>query len=126
MAKKSSYENSNILEPLDFTKIGSSDDPCFGKEYDLTTEECRLCGDSELCCAVFAANLGKTRDKLEKENKYKDLEVLIDKTSVFKYIKSSKKKGLTKKEILVSVRDKFEVTKDESRMLYREYIDKSK
>ena len=126
MAKKVKYEDSGMFEALDFKSIGSKEDPCFGKSYDLTTDECKMCGDSELCCAVFAQALGKTRKKLEDENHFKDLDVLIDKTAISKTIKSSIKKGLSKKEILETLRKKYEITKDESRMLYREYINKNK
>ena len=55
------------LVPIDIDSIGSNGDPCFGKGYDLTTNECKMCGDSELCCIKFAAALGKTRKELEKE-----------------------------------------------------------
>ena len=27
--------------------MGTNGDPCFGIEYDLSTKECKLCGDSE-------------------------------------------------------------------------------
>lgn len=126
MAKKVKYEDTGMFEALDFKSIGSNDDPCFGKSYDLTTEECKMCGDSELCCAVFAQALGKTRKKLEDENHFKDLDVLVDKVAIFKTIKSNIKKGMAKKDILENIRTKYEVTKEESRMLYREYLNLNK
>ena len=30
-------ETGDILEPMDITKLGSGSDPCFGKNYDLST-----------------------------------------------------------------------------------------
>ena len=60
-------EDTPILKAIDINSIGDNGDPCFGKEYDLSTEECRSCGDSELCCIKFAALMGKTRKELEEE-----------------------------------------------------------
>ena len=51
----------DILKPIDINSIGSNGDPCFGKGYDLSTEECKQCGDSELCCLKFANLMVKTR-----------------------------------------------------------------
>ena len=31
-------ETRDILEPMDITKLGSGNDPCFGKHYDLLTK----------------------------------------------------------------------------------------
>lgn len=71
-------ETGDILEPIDITKLGSGSDPCFGKHYDLSTKECKMCGDSELCCIKFTALMGETRKELEAETKFKDLEPLVD------------------------------------------------
>lgn len=71
-------ETGDIFEPIDITKLGSGNDPCFGKNYDLSTKECKMCGDSELCCIKFTALMGKTRKELEAETKFKDLEPLVD------------------------------------------------
>lgn len=123
--KKPRIDNIKPFTVLELDNIGGNGDPCFGKEYDLSTEECRMCGDSELCCIKFSGLLGKTRKELEKENKFKDLEVLVDKTAVKKYYRSLKRKGLSRKDILIRMQEKFELTKDETRSLYREFFNES-
>lgn len=67
-------KNFNLLMPVDITKLGSEDDPCFGKHYKPSCSECSRCGDSELCAiAVQQRNFAK-RNKVESEGKFKDLE----------------------------------------------------
>lgn len=128
MAKKKKTSNSealsksDILKPFDIQKIGTIDDPCWGKAFDLSTKECRICSDSEICAIMMAQNLGKTRKQLEKENNYKDLDVLYDKEAIFKYIKQEQKKGKVKKEIIQGIQSKYETTLQETRSIYREYI----
>ena len=61
------------LVPVDVTQLGGNGDPCFGKGYDLSTKECKLCGDSELCCIKMSQALNVTRKELEAKNHYKDL-----------------------------------------------------
>lgn len=111
---------------LELDKIGSNGDPCFGKAYDLSTEECRMCGDSELCCIKFSGLMGKTRKELEKQNNFKDLEILVDKAAVKKYYRTLKRKGLAKKDILIKLQEKYELTQKEVRALYREFFNESK
>ena len=81
------------LVPIDVTNLGSSQDPCFGKAYDLSTKECKLCGDSELCCIKMSQALNITRKELEAKNHYKDLETLEDINGIKKYIRGLKRKG---------------------------------
>ena len=35
----------DILTPIDLTQLGTNGDVCFGIGYDLSTKECKLCGD---------------------------------------------------------------------------------
>ena len=118
---KKELQQGNILKPLNIDMIGSNDDPCFGKEYDLSTEECKICGDSELCCIKFASLMGKTRKELEENNKYKDLEVNIDIKSLKRDIRIAKRKGDLKKDIIDKIQSKYELTREEARMLYKKY-----
>lgn len=109
------------LVPIDLTGLGSADtDPCFGKGYDLTTKECKLCGDSELCAFKMSQELRITRKELEEKNKYKDLDVLEDVDGIKKYMRNLKRKGLEKKEIISKSVEKFEVPRDTIRKLYKE------
>lgn len=110
-----------ILKPIDINKIGTNGDPCFGKHYNLSTPECKICGDSELCCITFAQLVGKSRKELEEDNKYKDLDTLMDKAAIKKYYRGLKRKDLGKKEILDKMQTKYELTREEARHLYKEF-----
>ena len=121
--KKSSLPDlskQDILVPVDLEAIGTNNDPCFGKAYDLTTKECKICGDSELCCIKFAALMGKTRKELESENAYKDLETLVDVQAVKKTIRNCKRNGEDKKIILEKVERKYEISHQQARAIYKE------
>lgn len=109
------------FKPITVADLGSDRDPCFGKLYDLTTKECKMCGDSEICCAIFAQTMGKTRDKLNKEEKYKDLDTLVDIKAAKKYIRKLIREDKSKKEILDALQSKFELPREDVKLLYREY-----
>ena len=115
-----------ILKAIGINSIGDSDDPCFGKEYDLSTEECRSCGDSELCCIKFAALMGKTRKELEEENHYKDIEEFVDKVAAKKTFRALKRKGDDKKTILDKLQAKYSISREQARLLYKEFSNKTK
>lgn len=116
----------DILKPLSISDIGTNGDPCFGKSYDLSTKECKLCGDSELCAIVFAQNLNKTRDDIEKENHFKDMDVLYDLEAIKKFIRTKKRSGMVKKEILDAVQQKFEISREDAREIYKSIKPKTK
>ena len=107
------------LQPIDVTKLGSNGDPCFGKAYDLSTKECKLCGDSELCCLKMSQSLNITRKELEAKNHYKDLDNLEDVNGIKKYIRGLKRNGSTRKEIVEKASIKFEVPKKDIRLIYK-------
>lgn len=109
------------LEVIDVTQLGSVDtDPCFGKGYDLSTKECKLCGDSELCALKMAQVLKITRKELEEKNHYKDLDTLEDVEGIKKYMRSLKRKGLDRKEIVSRCNTKFEVPKKDLRTIFKQ------
>lgn len=114
-------EGQSILKPLSIEAIGSNGDPCFGIAYDLTTEECKMCGDSELCCVKFAAKMGTTRKEIESESQFKDLESLIDTKALKKTIRALKRKGEDRKTILDKLQAKYQLTKEEAKVLYKKY-----
>ena len=70
MAKKKQtlpdIKNQDPLEPINIAELGSNSDPCFGIGYDLSTKECKLCGDSELCAFKMSQNMNITRKLLPK------------------------------------------------------------
>ena len=109
----------NTLVPIDVTTLGTNGDPCFGIAYDLSTKECKLCGDSELCCIKMSQNLHITRKELEEKNHYKDLESLEDVKGIKKYIRGLKRKGKTRREIVEKTSVKFEVPKKDIRLIYK-------
>lgn len=124
--KKKKRVNLDPLVPVSLDMIGSDNDPCFGKGYDLSTDECKQCGDSELCAIKFAAELGKTRKQLEQENNYKDLESLIDTAAVFKSIRAYKRKDLKMSEILDRLQARYELSREEVKSLYKQWKEKQK
>lgn len=104
MAKKKQtlpdIKNQDPLEPINIAELGSNSDPCFGIGYDLSTKECKLCGDSELCAFKMSQNMNITRKELEQKNQYKDLDVLEDTVGIKKYIRGLIRKGKEKKKLL--------------------------
>lgn len=102
--------------------MGTNGDVCFGIGYDLSTKECKLCGDSELCAFKMSQNLNITRKELEQKNQYKDLDVLEDTVGIKKYIRGLIRKGKDKKEVITKTVEKFEVPRKRIRELYKECI----
>ena len=121
MGKKSKLpvlSKQDPLVPIDVTTLGGSTD-CFGQAYDLSTKECKLCGDSELCCIKMAQALNITRKELENKKHYKDLDMLEDINGIKKYIRGLKRRGKTRKEIVEKASIKFEVPKKDIRTIYK-------
>lgn len=112
------------LEPLDLASIGSNGDPCFGKSYDLSQNECRSCGDSEACAFKMSQLMNKTRKQLEEENHYKDLDILEDIASIKKFMRKQIKAGKERKAIIQAACKKFEVPGRDLRKIYKELTKK--
>lgn len=74
--KKEVKKDLDLMKPLQFDKLGSADDPCFGKLHNPTVTECQSCGDAEICAIVFAQRQHKVRGKIESEKSFKDLQNL--------------------------------------------------
>ena len=122
MAKRKnlpSIKNHDPLVPIDVTDLGNEND-CFGQAYDLTTKECKLCGDSELCALKMSQNLNITRKQLNEKNHFKDLDILEDIPAIKKYMRSLKRKGETRKSIISKASSKFEVPTKDLRKIYRD------
>lgn len=130
MAKKKQtlpdIKNQDPLEPINIAELGSNGDPCFGIGYDLSTKECKLCGDSELCAFKMSQNMNITRKELEQKNQYKDLDVLEDTVGIKKYIRGLIRKGKERKEVITKTVEKFEVPRKRIRELYKECNEKDK
>ena len=114
MAKKKQklpdLSKQDILTPIDLSTMGTNGDPCFGIGYDLSTKECKLCGDSELCAFKMSQNLNITRKELEQT------------VGIKKYMRVLILKGKDKKEVISKTVEKFEVPRKRIRELYKECI----
>jgi len=82
----------DLLKPVSIDQLGTANDPCFGKFYDLSTPECKRCGDCEVCAIAMGQKTMMKRLEIEKTQKFKDVEELD--------IKSKQ----TKKEILIELK----------------------
>ena len=107
------------LVPIDVTNLGNGDD-CFGQAYDLSTKECKLRGDSELCALKMSQNLNITREELNEKNHYKDLDILEDIDAIKKYMRKLKRAGESRKDIITKASDKFEVPTRDLRKIYKD------
>lgn len=119
--REASVKPKALLTPLDFTKFGTDDDPCFGKLYDLSAPECKICGDQELCGVVFSQNMHIVRKDIEDKSKFKDLDLPrdYDNPAIIKWIKQKVKEGMDRKEIITLGMDLYGVTKPEMRTAYK-------
>ena len=107
------------LVPFNLEEIGTNSDPCFGKAYDLSTKECKMCGDSELCAIRMSQTLNVTRKELEEKNQYKAPDMLEDTAGMKKYMRGLIRKGKTRKEVVQKTSEKFEVPTKIVRQLYK-------
>ncbi len=115
---KKSGDNPDLLSVIDINAIGSKKDPCFGIGFDLSTPECKSCGDTELCVIKTSQKLGKTRAELQAKQEFLD-DTPIDEEGIKKMMRSLKRKGLTKKEVLDKTQIKYELTREEVRTIYK-------
>lgn len=115
------FKDELLLRPFDVTKFGSDNDPCFGKKYDLSADECQECGDIELCAIAFSHK--QTLLRLKKEEKFpmKDLEEVpfIQKEQIRLFYKDARKthdkttaKILTKRRFNVTITDINQIIKN--------------
>lgn len=107
----------DILKPISIESLGTKDDPCFGKHYDIKAEECQRCGDCELCSIVVSQNNHIARAKVEKAGNFKDLEVHeeVDKKTL------RKKMRLRVKELTKDTEREIEYVVDDLRASYSKF-----
>ena len=91
--KEESKKDHNMMEPLDINKIGNENDPCFGRFHDPTTQECGMCGDSEICSIVKSQKLHLKRKLIEDKKEFKDIQ---NHTLTWKQLSRYLRKLLTK------------------------------
>ena len=112
------------LDVLEIEKLGTDDDPCFGKLHDLTEDACKRCGDSHICQIVFNGKTKAMRDDIESKNRFKDLELdknEINTGEIKKFIKSKLSKGVISLKIVKQLQNKFGIEKQEARKLVKKY-----
>lgn len=117
-----SKEDFDLLKPIDITKLGSNEDPCFGKYHDLIAKECRSCGDSEFCSIATAQYLRTKNLELEGTQKFKDVEEAKDNLKSKKelakdLIKKYKAKGISKTKVMLKVWGETNLNKDDVKQL---------
>tara|TARA_R110000772_G_scaffold128201_2_gene235785 strand:+ start:670 stop:1101 length:432 start_codon:yes stop_codon:yes gene_type:complete len=71
--KSPEFDSIDLMKPVDVTVFGTEDDPCFGKHYDLSTDECQRCGDHEFCAIAMGHKLNTQRKQIEKDNDFLDV-----------------------------------------------------
>jgi len=93
----------NLLEPLDITKFGTDDDPCFGKHYDLISSECKVCGDSAICQVVMSQNTLLLQKQNNVEEGSGDELSKVKKNTIKKFIKRRLSKNVSTIKIISAV-----------------------
>ena len=63
----------DFSKPVDITKFGSEDDPCFGKYYDLTVKQCKICGDADFCKIKMMHTQKVLREKVSEGQNFLDV-----------------------------------------------------
>jgi hypothetical protein len=120
--RNSKIPNKELEIPFDIAKLGSKDDPCFGKHYDLNADECQRCGDIEICTIATQQNLNILRGEVEENQPFKDITDGADKENerllkldndIQKYVNKLKKVGKGPIEIKILTKKKFNLTKGE-------------
>jgi len=101
------------LQPIDVEIFGSPNDPCFGKLFDLSTPECKRCGDSDICAIVSSQKLKVKREVIESNNRFKDLEDAMTKEELVK----SLSKKYTKVKLKKVIADRLNIDLKEARNL---------
>ena len=113
-------EDIDILKPIDLSMFGGPDDPCFGKYHDLKADECRACGDSEICAIACSQANHVKRAKLEAEQPFKDMEDEEPAESPeVKYMRSKVAKGLSEDRVIRKAVKKFEISKNKAKEIFK-------
>lgn len=107
-----------LLTVTDISKIGSTEDPCFGKHFDLSTKECKRCGDSEMCSIAFASKMNGVRTMVEHTNSFKDINNDVE--SVKETIRKMVKNKKSRTDIVNRLVSKYQMDKKSARTLYRQ------
>ena len=118
-------EDHDLLKPIDILSLGSDEDDCFGKLFDLTAKECKSCGDSEFCQIVKGQGLNKERLEIETEQRFKDIEEAEEETNrkesdAMETLKEYKEQGLPRLKNIMRVARETNLSKDVLKQLYEQ------
>lgn len=118
--RESSVEDKDFLKPIDITQFGTDNDPCFGKHYNLSTDECKRCGDSALCSIIFSrGDLKNKRKSLEDKNRFKDVELDTDEASLDNWLKQKAKEKLKPFKVVKLAKVAF--PKEDRKLIKKKY-----
>jgi hypothetical protein len=113
LATKQSHD---FLTPIDITKFGTEEDPCFGKHNEPKAPECQRCGDFEFCMIVTSENLKRVRKKEEKKTEYKDLNPTPKIQEIREYMGKELCKS-SKIKVVIKATKKFGISKEKAKTI---------
>lgn len=94
--RRDNIDKTNIKMEVPLLRLdqyGTADDVCFGKHHDPRAEECKRCGDCEICLIVMGQLNNLKRIEVEAQGSFKDLEEVkikpdVDKKTIRKSVKN--------------------------------------
>ena len=132
MAKsKKKEETIDLSKPIDLSKIGTPDDPCFGTQYDPRDKDCTICGDIEICAIAQMQNNKLQRELLAKEKDFKDLDEAKflnekDAKEAKRLIEKYKSKGYSKARIRLKLSRELNIDSERLREIIKKYYKPNK
>lgn len=132
MAKsKKKEETIDLSKPIDLSKIGTPDDPCFGTQYDPRDKDCKICGDIEICAIAQMQNNKLQRELLAKEKDFKDLDEAKflnekDAKEAKRLIEKYKSKGYSKARIRLKLSRELNIDLERLREIIKKYYKPNK
>ena len=132
MAKsKKKEETIDLSKPIDLSKIGTPDDPCFGTQYDPRDKDCKICGDIEICAIDQMQNNKLQRELLAKEKDFKDLDEAKflnekDAKEAKRLIEKYKSKGYSKARIRLKLSRELNIDSERLREIIKKYYKPNK
>jgi len=118
----------DMTKPLDISKFGSDEDPCFGKLYDLNTKQCKMCADADFCAIKMAQTQTSKRNEINKQNnfieelKQNDKPIHSATNTVNKKVKKFMKRRIDMGAAGVLIRrdavKKYDITREQAKEIY--------
>lgn len=115
----------DMTKPLDISKFGSDEDPCFGKLYDLNAKQCKICADSDFCAIKMSQTQNVKRKELNKQNEFiEEFDIVnkVDKTTkkkAKKFMQRRIDKGHKGMLIRKAAMKNYGLTKDQAKDIYK-------